>query len=330
MIPKAQLLALAKHYELQPTTVQKDYVIGWLLRAISEHDVLSKWLFKSGTCLKKCYFETYRFSEDLDFTIPLDLSVGVDSIKININEAVSWIESKSGLGFPREDWKIEEYKNPRGKTSFQMKISFSGPLGLPSKSLQRVKFDLTQDELIAGTTQLRNLNHDYTDVSNPAPQILCYSINEVLAEKTRALVERNGRARDVYDVVNISRNFRVTIDPQRTKDIANKKFRFKGLKTPSVEYIMDSIDNSVLRANWEHQLAHQISSLCLRQVGKLFRVYCFQKLIGRLAQQQWIKFGTLPETSSVYLSRTTVRHVWWSHTHCVTRQPATKYYMSGN
>lgn len=22
-----------------------------------------------GTCLKKCYFETYRFSEDLDFTL---------------------------------------------------------------------------------------------------------------------------------------------------------------------------------------------------------------------------------------------------------------------
>ena len=85
MIPKAHLLALAKHYELLPTTVQKDYVIGWLLRAISEHEVLSKWLFKGGTCLKKCYFETYRFSQDLDFTIPINLSVSVDSIKTNIN-----------------------------------------------------------------------------------------------------------------------------------------------------------------------------------------------------------------------------------------------------
>jgi len=100
MIPKAQLLALAKHYELQPTTVQKDYVIGWLLRAISEHDVLSQWVFKGGTCLKKCYFETYRFSEDLDFTIPLEQSVSVDSIKTHINETVSWIESNSGLSFP--------------------------------------------------------------------------------------------------------------------------------------------------------------------------------------------------------------------------------------
>lgn len=48
MIPKAQLLALAKHYELLPTTVQKDYVIGWLLRAISEHVGLSQWVFKGA------------------------------------------------------------------------------------------------------------------------------------------------------------------------------------------------------------------------------------------------------------------------------------------
>lgn len=26
-------------------------------------------MFKGGTCLKKCYIETYRFSEDLDFTV---------------------------------------------------------------------------------------------------------------------------------------------------------------------------------------------------------------------------------------------------------------------
>jgi hypothetical protein len=26
-------------------------------------------VFKGGTCLKKCYLETFRFSEDLDFTV---------------------------------------------------------------------------------------------------------------------------------------------------------------------------------------------------------------------------------------------------------------------
>jgi hypothetical protein len=31
MIPKADILALAKEDRLQNTTVQKDYVLGWLL-----------------------------------------------------------------------------------------------------------------------------------------------------------------------------------------------------------------------------------------------------------------------------------------------------------
>ena len=97
MIPKAQLLALAKHYELQPTTIQKDYVIGWMLRSMSEHEVLSQWIFKGGTCLKKCYFETYRFSEDLDYTIPIEKSISIDFIRTHFNEAANWIESNSVL-----------------------------------------------------------------------------------------------------------------------------------------------------------------------------------------------------------------------------------------
>ena len=43
---------------------------GWMLAGISRHPrTRDTWLFMGGTCLKKCYFETYRFSEDLDFTL---------------------------------------------------------------------------------------------------------------------------------------------------------------------------------------------------------------------------------------------------------------------
>jgi predicted nucleotidyltransferase component of viral defense system len=41
-----------------------------MLAGINGHNELAEsWVFKGGTCLKKCYFETYRFSEDLDFTL---------------------------------------------------------------------------------------------------------------------------------------------------------------------------------------------------------------------------------------------------------------------
>ncbi|MCK4829729.1 nucleotidyl transferase AbiEii/AbiGii toxin family protein, partial [bacterium] len=53
----------ARELELDPNIIEKDYALGWLLVGISNHPQLkSSWVFKGGTCLKKCYFETYRFS----------------------------------------------------------------------------------------------------------------------------------------------------------------------------------------------------------------------------------------------------------------------------
>ena len=70
MIPKRELLKIATTIGLNPSIVEKDYALGWMLAGISNHSELAEsWIFKGGTCLKKGYFETYRFSEDLDFTL---------------------------------------------------------------------------------------------------------------------------------------------------------------------------------------------------------------------------------------------------------------------
>ena len=55
---------------LDQGVIEKDYVLGWLLAGVAQHEGLSgTWVFKGGTCLRKCYYETFRFSEDLDFTV---------------------------------------------------------------------------------------------------------------------------------------------------------------------------------------------------------------------------------------------------------------------
>ena len=49
--------------------LELDYVLSWVLAGISQTPALRDTLaFKGGTALSKCYFEDYRFSEDLDFT----------------------------------------------------------------------------------------------------------------------------------------------------------------------------------------------------------------------------------------------------------------------
>jgi len=261
MIPKADILDLAKLQELQPTTVEKDYVLGWLLYAIAQHPRLSHWVFKGGTCLKKCFFETYRFSEDLDFTIPADEAIDDDAIKKALTEIAEWAENAAGIQFPRDGIEVEGYDNKRNKRAYQGKVTYVGPLSLPRRQLQRIEFDLTQDEIIVETPAPRAVHHGYTDALDPSPSVACYSINEVLAEKTRALYERQGRARDLYDLVHLSRNFREKINPTAAVSVARKKFSFKALPEPTVDSIVARVDADVLRTNWTDQLGHQLPHL---------------------------------------------------------------------
>jgi predicted nucleotidyltransferase component of viral defense system len=70
VIGRQDILARAAEWRLRPDVVEKDYVLGWILVALAQHGETSEhWVFKGGTCLKKCFYETYRFSEDLDFTL---------------------------------------------------------------------------------------------------------------------------------------------------------------------------------------------------------------------------------------------------------------------
>lgn len=49
--------------------IRRDIILHAILREIYEDDELkTKLLFKGGTCLVKCYYGYYRFSDDLDFT----------------------------------------------------------------------------------------------------------------------------------------------------------------------------------------------------------------------------------------------------------------------
>ncbi|MCY4314414.1 MAG: hypothetical protein OXD44_12145 [Gammaproteobacteria bacterium] len=52
-------MTVADQVGLTPNIVEKDYVLGWLLAAVDNSPVLSRsWVFKDGTCLKKCYLVT--------------------------------------------------------------------------------------------------------------------------------------------------------------------------------------------------------------------------------------------------------------------------------
>jgi hypothetical protein len=118
VIDRREILDIANQTLLTPHVVEKDYALGWLLAGIYAHEELAEnWIFKGGTCLKKCFFETYRFSEDLDFTLRDEPQLDEAFLKRVFAEIGAWIYDETGIEIPADQQEFEIYRNPRGKLS---------------------------------------------------------------------------------------------------------------------------------------------------------------------------------------------------------------------
>src|SRR5437773_8372025 len=100
MIGRAQIDERVREWGLREDIVEKDYVLGWVLWGIGADATLGiLWIFKGGTCLKKCYIETYRFSEDLDFTVLPGGPHMPDDVRPLIDRVLARVYDASGLNF---------------------------------------------------------------------------------------------------------------------------------------------------------------------------------------------------------------------------------------
>lgn len=259
MIDRQEILEFAREVGLDPNVVEKDYVLGWLLAGISQHpQTRDTWLFKGGTCLKKCYFETYRFSEDLDFTLRDGAQVDEAFLRAAFGEIAQWIYDASGLELPEGARSVEIYTNPRGKKSAQGRLGYRGPMQRQG-DLPRVRLDLTDDERLVREGERKRVHHPYSDEPEGGIDVLAYCFEEVYAEKLRALAERE-RPRDLYDVIHLHRHD-TGANRGAVLEILRAKCDFKGIPLPTLEGLRNSPEHAALRADWEQMLAHQLPQL---------------------------------------------------------------------
>jgi predicted nucleotidyltransferase component of viral defense system len=128
MISKQEIIEIAKQLGLELRIVEKDYVLGWVLAVINQHPELQeKWIFKGGTCLKKNYFENYRFSQDLDFTV-IDLQhLNLDFLKQVFEQISDSLYSQVGISLPFEQMKFDIHPDP-SKGYVEGRLYYTGPL----------------------------------------------------------------------------------------------------------------------------------------------------------------------------------------------------------
>lgn len=255
MISRRDLQARAAEWGLREDVVEKDYVLGWVLWGIgSEPAVRDLWVFKGGTCLKKCYLETFRFSEDLDFTILPEGPTEEDAIQEILNGIVERIGTESGIDFTVRPIRLRRRPND----SLEARVYYQGPRGAPVPA--SIRLDLTVGEELARPPVVQPIRHLYPDALPEPGTVRCYSLEEVFAEKLRALGER-GRPRDLYDVVFLFRQPDLNQNPQVVHETLLRKCETKGVPVPTLEGVEASPYRDELASEWENMLAHQLPAL---------------------------------------------------------------------
>lgn len=98
MIDVAEIQSNAAEFDIHHVNVERDYVFGWLLKAMFENEYLrNELVFKGGNCLRKGFYPDTRFSSDLDFSAPREIDLY--RITQEINSACEQASRSCGVEF---------------------------------------------------------------------------------------------------------------------------------------------------------------------------------------------------------------------------------------
>ena len=204
MIKPSELSKISNKEGVRPQQIEKDYIISWILWGISSDEFLKKALiFKGGTCLKKIYFEDYRYSEDMDFTIHPDTEATIldHEIYLAFNRIFREIKEAANI-----DISIPESSKDIHETTGSIKfyIDYVGPLG---GNGDHVKIDITRGEKLEFEIHQGIVIHQYSDLEEESEtfKVQAYKLEEVVIEKMAALMGRTV-PRDLYDFEYLTNN----------------------------------------------------------------------------------------------------------------------------
>lgn len=190
MIEPREIQQKAREDGVRDQQIEKDYILSWILKGIAQQEQLSKAIvFKGGTVLKKIYFEYYRFSEDLDFTL-FKNEITNEQIFEWFNKVFEYVKEDANIPLTI----IDNNEHADGGINFY--ISYTGPLG-GIGSNKKVKVDISRSEKLEYAPVLKDVIISYSDIEKH--QLLCYPLEEVLVEKMRTVMQRM-QARDFYDI----------------------------------------------------------------------------------------------------------------------------------
>lgn len=201
MIDKPEIESKAEELGVHVANVQRDYVFGWLLSGISQADnpLQPLLILKGGNSFRKAYFEHARFSNDLDFSTQTQVDIGL--LLQGLRQACAFARERSGVEFLIDENRVAERCLADGESKiYDARIYFKSFYGEEDARI-RVDVDVKEYDRIFLPIQARRLIHAYSDAPLCLGELRCLKLEELLASKLKALLQRR-HSPDLYDFVH--------------------------------------------------------------------------------------------------------------------------------
>ncbi len=264
---RTKLETECKSKQVDLHVIEKDYALSYILAGIAKQPELANSLiFKGGTALKKIFFGDYRFSEDLDFSV---INAPKEKLlEAALNDAID-ISKKLLNQYGAFDVQLKRYAerapHPHEQEAFVVMVKFPWH----PTALCRIKAEITHDEPVVLPPIYKPILHNYEEELDCV--VACYNIEEVIAEKLRALlqthrnlVERGWnrpRARDYYDLWSVLRNYSKHIDKQRVLETLQKKCQHRNVTWNNIDNFFTSELTQEANKHWQATLGFFIKDL---------------------------------------------------------------------
>lgn len=258
MIPQRNLSLLSNRLvrpgerRIPESVLELDYCLAWFLVGLSRSPLRERLAFKGGTALKRCYFDDYRFSEDLDFTLVAETAI--EDIVGNLEGVFADVRRASGIVFRYSRADRRSHEN-----SHTFYLAYEGPL--PAGSPKEVKVDITIRERLVRPLVERAVLRGYAEYADLPENcaIRVYSLDEIAVEKVVALTDRaRNEPRDLYDLWHLTSEQHVDL-AGLVPEIENK-LTFRGRAVAEMREAFERKE-ARYRTLWEPRLGAQMAAL---------------------------------------------------------------------
>jgi predicted nucleotidyltransferase component of viral defense system len=155
---------------------------------------------KGGNAFRKAYFPSTRFSDDLDYSS--EHGYDPDPLLQQLNAVCVAAGDRSGVAFEidRNVVATPPMQLDATRQVQKLRLYFRDFTGTTQEMVLKIRVDVTEFDRLALRVQERRLIHPYSDWRDCNKLIRVVKLEEALADKLRALMQRQ-HSHDLFDLV---------------------------------------------------------------------------------------------------------------------------------